>query len=336
MQKKILSELNAKLDNLAKVLNGGPGSGNFGHLGRPGEVGGSSKTGVGTEKHLDLEVFADPKAHSVGKYLDENGKLTPERAKLHKDILRKYLKKIEKKDDPKIYFTGGGSAAGKGSIAEVFPDMPNSNHGLVIDADEIKTLIPEYNEMLKNGDSGAAAFVHEESSAIAKKLFELARNRQGDVLMDGTLAGKPDRLIKRIEDSKKTGKDVIGNFVTTDIGEALKRNFFRYQFTGRMPSPDVVIQTHQGVSRNYETLAKHFTKTALVDNNGSKPRIIATSQNGKLKVTDKQAYNKFMDKLKQDGNALKNDFVAKMPAYEREFEEKFPRVSLKPRPKVDF
>lgn len=336
MQKKILSELSDKLDHLEKALNGGPGSGNFGHLGRPGEIGGSSKTGVGTEKHIDLEVFANPKAHSVGKYLDENGKLVPERAKLHKDILRSHLKKIEMKEDPTIYFTGGGSAAGKGSIAQVFPNMPNEKQGLVIDSDEIKTLIPEYNEMLKSGDSGVAAFVHEESSAIAKKLFELARNRKGDVLMDGTLAGKPDRLIKRIEDSKKTGKQVVGNFVTTDIAEALKRNFFRYQFTGRMPSPDIVIETHQGVSRNYETLAKHFNKTALVDNNGSKPRIIATSKNGKLKVTDQKAYDKFMDKLKQDGKQLKNDFVAKMPAYEREFEKKFPQISLKPRPKVDF
>lgn len=336
MQKRVLDELNTKLDNLAKMFNGGPGSGNFGHKGRPGEVGGSSKDGAGTEYHLDLEVFADPSKHSVGKYLDENGKLTPERAKLHKDILRDYLKKIEKSDDPTIYFTGGGSAAGKGSIGEVFPNMPNSKHGLVIDADEIKMRIPEYQKMIKNGDAGAAAFVHEESSAIAKKLFELARRRNGDVLMDGTLAGKPDRLIKRIDDSKKTGKPVVGNFVTTDIAEALKRNFFRYQFTGRMPSPDVVIQTHQGVSRNYESLAKHFTKTALVDNNGKRPRIIATSKNGKMKIADQKAYNKFMDKLKQDGQVLKNDFVAKMPAYEREFEQQFPRVRLKPRPKVDF
>ena len=43
--KNNLDLLNEKLDYLEKLLNGGPGSGNFGHAGRPGKVGGSGKSG---------------------------------------------------------------------------------------------------------------------------------------------------------------------------------------------------------------------------------------------------------------------------------------------------
>lgn len=47
MKKQIYDILKEKVDNLERLLNGGPGSGNFGHLGRPGKVGGSSKEGGG-------------------------------------------------------------------------------------------------------------------------------------------------------------------------------------------------------------------------------------------------------------------------------------------------
>lgn len=42
MDKKIYDELKRRVDNLERMINGGKGSGNFGHAGRPGKVGGSS------------------------------------------------------------------------------------------------------------------------------------------------------------------------------------------------------------------------------------------------------------------------------------------------------
>ena len=44
--KKDYEELKNKIQILSKFLNGGKGSGNFGHLGRPGKVGGSSSQGT--------------------------------------------------------------------------------------------------------------------------------------------------------------------------------------------------------------------------------------------------------------------------------------------------
>lgn len=45
MKKETYNSLIGKIEILSKLINGGDGSGNFGHGGRPGKVGGSSQSG---------------------------------------------------------------------------------------------------------------------------------------------------------------------------------------------------------------------------------------------------------------------------------------------------
>ena len=45
MKKETYNSLVGKIEILSKLINGGKGSGNFGHGGRPGKVGGSSQSG---------------------------------------------------------------------------------------------------------------------------------------------------------------------------------------------------------------------------------------------------------------------------------------------------
>ena len=45
MKKETYNSLKEKAETLSKLINGGKGSGNFGHGGRPGKVGGSSQSG---------------------------------------------------------------------------------------------------------------------------------------------------------------------------------------------------------------------------------------------------------------------------------------------------
>ena len=47
MKKIIYEELKNRIERLEVLLNGGKGSGNWGHQGRPGKVGGSSREGGG-------------------------------------------------------------------------------------------------------------------------------------------------------------------------------------------------------------------------------------------------------------------------------------------------
>lgn len=54
IKKETYNSLVGKIEILSKLINGGKGSGNFGHAGRPGEVGGSSQSG-GFSKGQNVE-----------------------------------------------------------------------------------------------------------------------------------------------------------------------------------------------------------------------------------------------------------------------------------------
>ena len=69
-----IKKLNSKLDNLIKTLNGGEGSGNFGHGGRPGEVGGSTSKGGSGSKSSIVEKGGIEKGYleaSLDKFSEE-------------------------------------------------------------------------------------------------------------------------------------------------------------------------------------------------------------------------------------------------------------------------
>ena len=308
-------------------LDGGKGSGNFGHGGRPGKVGGSGKSGF--MNYLDSEVIKNPTKHSVGKFIDQKtGKLDKGRQAMHNRVLKKYFDGVELSKKPTIYFNGGGSASGKTSaISKLFPEVPHVEKngkkiGIVVDPDELKKSIPEYNAMMKKGDPTAAGFAHEESSALAKHLFNKATKLKSyDVLMDGTLAGKTEKVKKKILDAKKTGQPVVGNFCTVDTEEALKRNYLRYLGSGRLPSVDTVIKNHAEVSKNFPEVANLFTSCNLVDNNGSfNPKIIAKcKEGGKIEVLDKEAYDNFLKKATRSPEELKEHFKKMIPQYEKEW-----------------
>ena len=60
MRKDLYLNLKNKLDEVEEVLNGGKGSGNFGHKGRPGEVGGSASEGSSIKGQAG--IYSDSKA----------------------------------------------------------------------------------------------------------------------------------------------------------------------------------------------------------------------------------------------------------------------------------
>lgn len=67
MEKETYNSLVGKIETLSKLINGGDGSGNFGHAGRPGKVGGSSQSG-GFSKGQSVE-FESGGGKNYGKIL---------------------------------------------------------------------------------------------------------------------------------------------------------------------------------------------------------------------------------------------------------------------------
>lgn len=320
-----------------KTIDGGKGSGNFGHSGRPGKVGGSSDDPTAMS-YVDNDVIKNPDNHSVGKYIKKNkdgkNKLVSERQKLHSDIEKEFLSGVKKKKNPVIYFNGGGSASGKGSIAKFidgYPTLENRN-GVIIDPDEIKRKFPEFDEFNPN----SAGFTHEESSLLSKHLLNKAiKAGKYDVLMDGTLGGSAESVIRKIKKAKQSGMPVKANYVTVDMNEAAKRNYLRYLETGRFPPLKELYKTHVGVSNNFEDVYKEFDSGQLIDTNSGKPEVIAKFENGKLNVLDKEKYKNFIDKKNMTYEELRNNFMRNIEQYEKEFLEKNPGKKLRPRPEIE-
>jgi len=335
------------------MSDGGEGSGNWGHKGRPGQVGGSGKGGgkgntkaeysrqrkeytlstsrvgasAGDAKrswgYSGKRTRTLPKGsgrftissgdiqreeHSIVRYLDENGNLTPERQRLHDRAIDRLFRDKPKMvprngEQPTYYFLGGGSASGKGSLTNPKTcadyDMPSKTEVPVIDADEMKKALPEY-ETQKRIDDGAAGFSHEESSSLAKRANDAAFTNGYNCVLDGTGDGTADKVRKKIQQARAAGYKVEARYVTAPMEVALERARERGRTSGRKIDEDVIVGIHKSVSKIFPEVASEFDHVVLYDTNqpkGVPGKKIAECWRGKpITVYDQAAYDAFLGK----------------------------------------
>src|ERR1039458_3336873 len=128
---------------------------------------GSPRPGMGDVKP-NAGTIAAMREGSAGKYMDEHGNFTPERAALHDQIVKNALSGVQPSDNPTFKMMGGGSASGKSSM--ISSGKVDNTNMVTIDADHIKTQFPEFAQMKAAGDSTWAAHLHEESSYVASRI----------------------------------------------------------------------------------------------------------------------------------------------------------------------
>lgn len=335
--------------------DGGPGSGNFGHAGRKGQRGGSSKSGTGghvsgnlgrtasgealnskdyslssrglQSAHRDgvwkaegkkTDVFPEGSGstvineadtcvglHSVNKFLDENHQMSAERAELHEAIVNdlfKDKKPVPDGEEKTFYFLGGGPASGKGSFTDPEKSELYSVLGkdkcAVIDSDELKKSLPEYD--IKTGmldREKAASFVHEESSALAKRAMQAAFKNGYNCTLDGTGDGSVGSVLKKIKQARAAGYKVEARYCTAQIETAIARNMTRAKKTGRKVQLDSVVNIHKAVSSIFPKVASEFDHVTLWDHNGSSPVLVAECYRGQeISVKNKEMYDRFLAK----------------------------------------
>jgi predicted ABC-type ATPase len=245
------------------------------------------------------------KHNSLEKYMDKDGKLTPEREQLHKEIIDKLLAGKEPVEgQATMTMLGGGPASGKSSVMST--DTSNDKHAVTVDPDAFKELLPGYKEMAAKSDQ-AAAYYHEESSALAKRFSEVAYKENYNVVYDGTADGSDASVLKKINAAKDNGYKVEAKYVSIDTDEAVKRNAARYndaKAAGKNPRlvpDDVVRNTHRNCTDISVRLADQFDRIEVWDNNGARgsQKLIATGGNGKgLKAEPGQerAFNNYLNK----------------------------------------
>ena len=207
-----------------------------------------------------------------------------------------------------MYLTGGGPASGKttGLLQNERAAIPDKTKAAHINADEAKEYLPEYTAGKKAKDMYAASFVHEESSETAKDATTKALKAGHDVVFDSTGDGGVDSLEKKIKQYRAAGaKNVVANYATIDVNEAVRRSDARAEKSGRFVPHTYLKENHAAVAATLKGAIerKLFDKLDVWDTseNGKPATHIASfTKDGGLKVLDKDRWAKAM--ARADGN----------------------------------
>ena len=146
----------------------------------------------------------------------------------------------------------GLPASGKSSaLVEPISELYESR---VIDSDEAKKLLPEFN----NG--WGAGVVHKESQLISDRQLSAALKAGENITYPRV--GDSSELLNIISTAKKLGYSVYVHYNELDRNKALGRLLNRFLETGRYIKPELVTKYGSGISNTYEQAKK---ATTLVD-----------------------------------------------------------------------
>lgn len=200
-------------------------------------------------------------ADSLAKHTVD-GKLSDEREELHRSILDSLFKGKRPVDNPVFTVMGGGSASGKSTMIDSGA-VSLVEGTTIIDSDAIKAMLPEYREMLAKGDPAAARYVHEESSALAKRALYVANAHRFNVTLDGTGDGSVKSMMAKISNAKNAGMRIEGVYATVPTDVAVARSMARAAATGRFVPEEDIRTIHRKVSQILPEIAGEFDEVSL-------------------------------------------------------------------------
>lgn len=235
---------------------------------------------------------------------DGNRQYVPERLELHNRIVDHIVKLIATKPKPRgkrtVFLAGGGPASGKTEMLKRLDGIPSRDSAHHLSADDIKELIPEYQNWVDQGID-AAELVHGESKHINKKTTARAAATGNDIVLDSTGDGNYYDHRERLMKLKDAGYRIEAHYVTTSLENALARERLRYEATGRGVPEDQLVHIHRQVSRVVpasidDGLYDEFSLWSNDGPAGSAPTLIAHLVDGRLVKLDEAAWQAFIAK----------------------------------------
>ena len=168
----------------------------------------------------------------------------------------------------------GLPASGKSSaLVEPISELYESR---VIDSDEAKKLLPEFN----NG--WGAGVVHKESQLISDRQLSAAL-KAGENITYPRVGGDSSELLSIISTAKSQGYSVYVHYNELDRNKALGRLLNRFLETGRYIKPELVTKYGSGINNTYEqaknatSLIDGFSKWSNDVPFGSRPKLLEYS-----------------------------------------------------------
>lgn len=197
-------------------------------------------------------------------------------------------------------FMGGGSGSGKStvraSIMEQFDNPP-----LVIDADTMKALIPEYKDLKRDFPLETDSWVHKESSEMAAAMFTAAVEKEMALLFDGTLKSwkKYLRYFKRL---RKSGYEITLVIVDIPVEEAIRRAKARYEQgilengVGRRVDEEIIRESHKKIPDSFLNLKNAVDEWIIYANSREEFTAIAQCENGIETIWMTKEFEAFLNK----------------------------------------
>ena len=161
---------------------------------------------------------------------------------------------------------------------------------VVIDADQIKTMLPEYSELFQQESKYAglnAWEVHEESSDIVKEALAIAKERGINVVLDGTMSSAGSAL-KKITPFEEAGYRIEGAYMYLPREESTVRGMGRGMNldysdvgSGRFVPTDVLLDMKDN-EKAFGEVSGHFDSWGIWTTEGVKkgevPNLIGHSE----------------------------------------------------------
>lgn len=284
-----------------------------GSMAEPKTVGGVQlgATAESLVTHCDLDaVAADMSAAGLKEPTPDMfyKHLSPERRAMWDAAIAEKVDPVPKNPDgPNAYMMGGGGASGKSSaIDSGIVSVPNADaskgalKAVDVNPDSAKEQIPSYKAMQAAKDPRGADWHHEESSQIAALTAAAGLKGGKDIVVDGVADNGAAKTMGKTDTFRALGaKRVELHVVTCDIDTAKARNTARFKKTGRLVDEGALVAGHKGVSKNFPEYAKSgkWDIVTVLDTNTRPPtQIFKQSKGGKPTVSNKKAYQDFLDK----------------------------------------
>jgi HK97 family phage portal protein len=269
-----------------------------------------------------LGPYANTQARHSASY-DDKVFYSPVRHELHKRILDYYLQRHDgqpslglpqgratgeyhaSQETPRALFMSGGTASGKstalGAAAGADDQGVVPPDSVWVDPDQIKEMLPEFQELSQVRDPFSSSATHEESSDVAKWILREATKRKLNVVLDGTGDSGGDTFQRKLSQQKNDGYKVEVFMVDAPLNLAIERMVDRGDRTGRYVPVGSMKKSHYGAAGRHllwrsQPLVDRWQVWSSNVGPGEDPILAAQGGRGKYVVLDAHEYNRIVRK----------------------------------------
>jgi ribosomal protein L24 len=171
-------------------------------------------------------------------------------------------------DGPRVLFSGGGYASGKGGVLKILAARGETPpDSFVLDPDQIKAELPEFQAMIGT-DPEANMHVYREAWAIAQEIQARAMEKKLNITVDGISNTAPEEMGQRVKAFTDRGYSAHVVYADIPTEEALKRAANRAENakedSDRRMIPEIIMRSvHRDVAATVPALPGYLDEHGI-------------------------------------------------------------------------